>query len=116
MKQEKKQNLPMAQETSTTSLGPYFCFLISRRPFGPSVLRSLLSPLRHPLSAARTHDPPREQWLTELGAGAGSFPVVGLFTPHSTPRAVVRGGGWGCCRCCLIPAVHRSVILRAAGA
>jgi hypothetical protein len=54
---------------------------------------SSLSPFHRPsLSAASTRDPPCEQWLAGLGAGAGSFPVVGLVAPHSTPQAVARGG------------------------
>ena len=32
-----------------------------------------------PSSAASTRDPPHEQWLAGLGAGAGSFPVVGCI-------------------------------------
>ena len=61
------------------------CYLFPPHPFTPHVLvpHSLLVP--SPLtslfpvpssSAASTCDPPHEQWLARLGAGAGLFPIV----------------------------------------
>ena len=68
--------------------------------------------------AVSTCGPPCEQWLTGLGAGAGSswsswfplasspgcgvvavvvVPLPSSLLPVSTPRAVARGRGWGCC-------------------
>jgi hypothetical protein len=66
------------------------------------------------LLASNTHDPPCEQLLAGVGAGAGSSVVVGVFCGRfllvalccgrlspfhlqSTPRAVARGAGGGWC-------------------
>jgi hypothetical protein len=58
MKREKK-NTPVAQETSSTSLGPFFVRFPSSSP-------------------GCTRDPPYEQSLVGVGAGAGSSGVVVL--------------------------------------
>jgi hypothetical protein len=58
MKREKK-NTPVAQETLSTSLGPFFVRFPSSSP-------------------GCTHDPPYEQSLVGVGAGAGSSGVVVL--------------------------------------
>jgi hypothetical protein len=81
-----KKNLPTAQETSSMSLGPYFCFPhLPHVPIPHSSLPLFRCPL---LLAASTHDPPCEQWLAGLGAGAGLFLLLRLLA-HSC------GGGWG---------------------
>jgi hypothetical protein len=51
--------------------------------------------------AISTCDPPCEQWLAGLGAGAGlSLPLWLSFHPRSTPRAVAHGAGG---RWCVVP-------------
>ena len=65
------------------SLRPYFVFLSPCHPFSPHIpvphsLTSLFPILS--LSTANTCDPLCEQWLTGLGAGAGLFLVVVLWS------------------------------------
>ena len=89
-----KKNLPMAQETSTTSLGPLFrsLFLLSwperRRPATPI--------------ATSSHSPPCKQLLALVGAGAGSWDlwlwgVQGAVAAagRGTEAASSSGGGGG---------------------
>ena len=71
--------------------------LSSLRPSHPHPL------FNHPLSAASTHDPPCEQWLTELGVGAGCWSLASGLLVH-------RYSG-GCPLSCCPVAVHHCAVV-----
>jgi hypothetical protein len=83
------------------------CSMFNVRHLSFDVCRS--SPVIGGDVAISTHDPPCEQWLTGLGAGAGmsfvawhsfmapTLPSLSSVHPRSTPQAVARGAGGGWC-------------------
>jgi hypothetical protein len=93
---KRKKNLPRAQETSSTSLGPFFVRFTSSPsspcPFvvSPSCCRSIVVPCCRSLAVLWFCPfPPREQVLAAVVLGAGVVPLPLAFVPPSRHALVL---------------------------